>query len=106
MTLRFEFAYDGGKPGAGGNGSIFVNGEKVAAGRIANTQRTHSERGNDGRGMINPFWVFPSSFVDGHLGAAFEQVRTARQGGVEALPRAVVEREHVVLDGLLQEDSL
>ncbi|MGB2616327.1 MAG: sulfatase-like hydrolase/transferase, partial [Candidatus Acidiferrales bacterium] len=37
VTLRFEFAYDGGKPGAGGNGSIFVNGEKVAEGRIANT---------------------------------------------------------------------
>ena len=37
VTLRFEFAYDGGKPGAGGNGSIFVNGEKIAEGRIANT---------------------------------------------------------------------
>ena len=37
MTLRFEFAYDGGKPGAGGNGLIFVNGEKVAAGRIEHT---------------------------------------------------------------------
>ena len=37
MTLRFEFAYDGGKPGAGGDGSIFVNGEKVARGRIEHT---------------------------------------------------------------------
>ena len=37
VTLRFEFAYDGGKPGAGGNGSIFVNDEKVAAGRIQHT---------------------------------------------------------------------
>ncbi|MGC2527340.1 MAG: hypothetical protein WA639_06310, partial [Candidatus Acidiferrum sp.] len=37
VTLRFEFAYDGGF-GAGGNGVIFVNGEKVAEGRIAHTQ--------------------------------------------------------------------
>ena len=37
MTLRFEFAYDGGKPGAGGKGLIFVNGEKVAEGRIEHT---------------------------------------------------------------------
>jgi arylsulfatase A-like enzyme len=37
-TIRFEFAYDGGKPGAGGNGTIFVNGTKVAGGRIAQTQ--------------------------------------------------------------------
>ena len=38
VILRFEFAYDGGRPGAGGNGSIFVNGEKVATGRIEHTQ--------------------------------------------------------------------
>jgi Sulfatase len=37
VTLRFEFAYDGGKPGAGGSGLIFVNGQKVATGRIDHT---------------------------------------------------------------------
>ncbi len=37
VLLRFEFAYDGGRPGAGGNGSIFVNGEKVATARIEHT---------------------------------------------------------------------
>ncbi len=36
-TIRFEFATDGGKLGAGGTGSIFVNGAKVATGRIENT---------------------------------------------------------------------
>jgi arylsulfatase len=37
-TIRYEFAYDGGdKPGAGGTGTIFVNGQKVAEGRIDNT---------------------------------------------------------------------
>ena len=37
VTLRFEFAYDGGKPGAGGKGLLFVNGERVAEGRIEHT---------------------------------------------------------------------
>ncbi len=37
VTLRFEFAYDGVKPAAGGTGLIFVNGKKVAAGRIEHT---------------------------------------------------------------------
>ena len=37
MTLRFEFAYDGGL-GAGGNGVIFVNGKEVGAGRVEQTQ--------------------------------------------------------------------
>lgn len=36
-TIRFEFVTDGGKLGAGGTGSIFVNGTKVATGRIENT---------------------------------------------------------------------
>jgi len=37
-TIRFDFAYDGGGPGKGGMGTLFVNDEKVAEGRIANTQ--------------------------------------------------------------------
>jgi arylsulfatase len=37
-TIRYEFAYDGGKmPGAGGKGTIFVNDKKVAEGKIAQT---------------------------------------------------------------------
>lgn len=37
-TIRFEFAYDGGGLGKGGTGTIFINGEQVAEGRIENTQ--------------------------------------------------------------------
>jgi len=37
-TLRFEFAYDGGGPGKGGMGTLLVNGQKVAEGRIEHTQ--------------------------------------------------------------------
>ncbi len=37
-TIRYEFAYDGGGLGKGGVGTIFVNGKKVAQGRIEMTQ--------------------------------------------------------------------
>ena len=36
--LRFEFAYDGGGAAKGGQGTLFVNGEKVGEGRIPATQ--------------------------------------------------------------------
>jgi Arylsulfatase A and related enzymes len=38
VTIRFEFAYDGGGPGKGGVGKIFVNGQEVATGRIEKTE--------------------------------------------------------------------
>jgi arylsulfatase len=37
-TIRFDFAYDGGGPGKGGTGTLFVNGEKAGEGRIPHTQ--------------------------------------------------------------------
>ena len=37
-TIRFEFAYDGGGPGKGGTGRLFVNGTQVGQGRIEHTQ--------------------------------------------------------------------
>jgi arylsulfatase A-like enzyme len=37
-TLKFDFAYDGGGPGKGGIGTLYVNGQKVGEGRIENTQ--------------------------------------------------------------------
>jgi arylsulfatase len=37
-TLRFEFAYDGGGPGKGGMGALYVNDKKVAERRIEHTQ--------------------------------------------------------------------
>jgi len=37
-TIRFDFAYDGGGLGKGGTGTLFVNGKKVATGRIERTQ--------------------------------------------------------------------
>jgi arylsulfatase len=37
-TIKYDFAYDGGGLGKGGTGTLFVNGEKVAEGRIGHTQ--------------------------------------------------------------------
>ena len=36
-TIQYDFAYDGGKPGSGGQGTISVNGKQVAEGRIEHT---------------------------------------------------------------------
>jgi hypothetical protein len=36
-TIRYEFAFAGGKPGSGGTGAIFVNDTKVAEGEIPKT---------------------------------------------------------------------
>jgi arylsulfatase len=36
--VRFQFDYEGGGPGKGGKGTLYINGEKVAEGRIAVTQ--------------------------------------------------------------------
>ena len=37
ITLTYDFAYDGGKPGSGGTGTLSVNGKQVATGRIERT---------------------------------------------------------------------
>jgi arylsulfatase len=37
VTVGYNFAYDGGKPGSGGTGTILINGKKVATGRIERT---------------------------------------------------------------------
>ncbi len=37
VTVKFSFDYDGGKPGAGGTGTLSVNGKQVAESRIERT---------------------------------------------------------------------
>ncbi len=37
-TIKFDFAYDGGGMAKGGTGTLYVNGKKVAEGRIERTQ--------------------------------------------------------------------
>jgi arylsulfatase len=37
-TIKFDFAYDGGGPGKGGMGTLFIDGKKVGEGKIDRTQ--------------------------------------------------------------------
>jgi len=37
-TIMFDFAYDGGGPGKGGLGTIYIDGKKAGEGRIERTQ--------------------------------------------------------------------
>jgi arylsulfatase len=37
-TVKFDFAYDGGGPGKGGMGTLYIDGQKVGEGRIEHTQ--------------------------------------------------------------------
>jgi len=37
-TVQFVFDYEGGGPGKGGKGTLLVNGQKVAEGRIEHTE--------------------------------------------------------------------
>jgi arylsulfatase len=55
-TIRYEFAYDGGGMLKGGTGTIFVNGKKVAQGRIEQTQQFFSadEGGDVGEDLDTP----------------------------------------------------
>jgi arylsulfatase A-like enzyme len=37
VTIKYDFAFDGGDPGAGGTGTLYVNDQQVAQGRIDKT---------------------------------------------------------------------
>ncbi|NQT17649.1 MAG: arylsulfatase, partial [Planctomycetes bacterium] len=37
-TVKMDFAYDGGKPGAGGTATLFINGKAVGSAKVAQTQ--------------------------------------------------------------------
>ena len=41
VTVKFEFDYDGGGVGKGGTGTLYVNDQKVAEGRIEKTDTVH-----------------------------------------------------------------
>jgi arylsulfatase len=37
-SVKFDFSYDGGGPGKGGTGTLYINGEKVGEGRVEHTE--------------------------------------------------------------------
>jgi hypothetical protein len=53
-TVKFEFKYDGGGVGKGGTGLLYVNGLKVAEGRIEHTAPFVFSGGRDGRRWRRP----------------------------------------------------
>ena len=88
--IRFEFAYDGGKPGAGGRGRIAVDGTSVAEGRIARTQPNafSADEGADvGEDLATPVseeYPVPAAFTG-----------TIHQVTIEVQPIAAAERAAV-----------
>lgn len=67
-TLKFDFAYDGGR-GAGGTGSIFLDGTKIGEGKIAKTQSNifsldeTADVGEDQNTPVNPAYKGKSKFT-------------------------------------------
>jgi arylsulfatase len=67
-TLKFDFAYEGGR-GAGGTGSIFLDGKKIAEGKIAKTQSNvfsldeTADVGEDQNTPVNPAYKGKSKFT-------------------------------------------
>jgi arylsulfatase len=89
-NIHFEFAYDGGKPGAGGLGRISVDGAYVAEGRITRTQPNafSADEGADvGEDLATPVseeYPVPASFTG-----------TIQQVTIEVQPIAVADRAAV-----------
>ena len=67
-TMRFEFTYDGGGLGKGGTGVIFVNGVKVAEGRIEITEAIvfsadeGADVGEDGETPVTEEYGIPAPY--------------------------------------------
>jgi arylsulfatase len=83
-TIRFDFAYDGGGLGKGGIGTIFVNDEQVARGRIERTQATifsadeTADVGVDlGTPVVEAIGAEGESRFTGHISKLTVEVRNA-----------------------------
>ena len=56
-TVKVDFAWDGGKPGAGGTATLFIDGKEVGSGRIERTQAavfSADETANVGEDLETP----------------------------------------------------
>ena len=97
MTIRYEFNYDGGGLGKGGTGTIFVNGEKVAEGRIDRTQGyvfsadEGADVGVDGETPVTEDYKEPTTVHrqdrQGDGRAEVSDGRRSRRGGAESKSR-------------------
>ena len=87
-TVKFDFAYDGGGPGKGGTGTLFVNGEKVGEGRIEHTQAgifsadETADVGIDlGTPVVEAIGSEARSKFNGHIPKVTVEVRAPTSGG-------------------------
>ncbi|MBK8994027.1 MAG: hypothetical protein IPM40_21410 [Gammaproteobacteria bacterium] len=94
-TLKFDFAYDGGGPGKGGIGTLYVNGEKVAEGRIEHTQGgifsadETADVGIDlGTPVVEAVGAEAGSKFNGHIPKLGVEVRAAQPNAQAAVKQA------------------
>jgi len=86
-TIRYEFAYDGGGVGKGGIGTIFINNQKVAEGRIERTQPfafsadEGADVGEDGETPVVEDYGVPAPY---HFTGKIEKVTIEVQGAEPA----------------------
>jgi arylsulfatase len=100
-TVKFDFAYDGGGPGKGGTGTLFINGEKVGEGRIEHTQAgmfsadETADVGIDlGTPVVESIGSEAKSKFNGHIPKVTVEVRPApaKTAALEQAERAATER--------------
>jgi arylsulfatase len=91
-TIRYEFAYDGGGIGKGGTGTLFVNGQRVAEGRIDRTQgmifsvEEGADVGRDGETPVIENYGIPAPYeFTGKIEKVTIDLKDAGKPG-EALP--------------------
>jgi arylsulfatase A-like enzyme len=99
-TIRYEFAYDGGGLGKGGAGTIYVNGQKVAEGRLPRTQAmifSGDEGADVGEGGETPVvedYGIPAPYrFTGKVARVTIDVKDMKPGEKEAESRAIAEAE-------------
>ena len=102
-TIRYEFAYDGGGLGKGGMGTIFVNGKKVAEGRIERTQPMifsadeGADVGEDGETPVVEDYGIPAPYqFTGKIDKVTIEVKEMKQAdkAAEARASAAAEAAH------------
>ena len=104
MTIRYEFAYDGGGLGKGGTGTIFVNGEKVAEGRIDRTQANvfsadeGADVGLDGETPVTDDYKEGDNKFTGKIGKVTIELKEVKAADLEEAEQA--RRVAVVKRGL------
>jgi hypothetical protein len=96
QVLRFDFAYDGGKPGAGGLGRLSLGGTTLAEGRIDRTQPfifSGDEGADVGEDLATPVseeYQVPATF-NGTIRKITIEVRPVLAADLSAVDLTVIE---------------